>query len=131
VARGTLDAEVPGIWQVALAGGTPLGLRASVAGNLHAWAAARRPFGDASAELALVARPPRALGIGLFVRRHQGSDPLNIRFEERLDAWFVGLSLEPAPLGRADERAARRAGPAAREPIEPPGRPNRPYGGPR
>lgn len=134
VARGTLDAELPGIWQVAVAGGTPLGLRASVAGTLHAWATARRPFGDASAELALVARPPRALGVGLFVRRHQGSDPLNIRFEERLDAWFVGLSLEPAPLGRAEGRAASRTAPTAREPTEPtepPRRPGRPYGGPR
>jgi hypothetical protein len=98
LARGSLAAEARP-WNPTIAGRRlGLGLRATLAGSAHLAAAGRAPFGDASAELALVSRPRHGLATSLFVRRHQGRDPLNIRFEERLDAWILGVGLEPSPI---------------------------------
>jgi hypothetical protein len=54
-----------------------------------------REVGAGRARTILLSRAPRSLGIGLFVRLHQGRDDLNIRFEERLDAWIAGIVVEP------------------------------------
>ncbi|ACL63969.1 conserved hypothetical protein [Anaeromyxobacter dehalogenans 2CP-1] len=75
-------------------------LRATLSGNVHL-GAARGPFGDLSAEVAILPRNPKGMVMGLFVRRHVGYDYLNIRFEERLDAWLFGLVLDPTPLDGA------------------------------
>jgi len=73
--------------------------RVTLAGQLHADPAGG-PFGGGSAELALLPRGPRGYGLGLFVRRLFGRDPLNIRFEQQLDAWMVGLIFDPNPIER-------------------------------
>ncbi|HSM92374.1 MAG TPA: hypothetical protein VLT47_05750 [Anaeromyxobacteraceae bacterium] len=102
VLRGSLEAVLPSLARVTFArGAADLGLRAGIAGSVHLGVSAGSPFGDASAEVALVYRPRRGLATSVFVRRHEGRDPLNIRFEERLDAWIVGLGLEPDAVALA------------------------------
>jgi hypothetical protein len=84
-----------------LAGEVPLGatVRASAAGRLHL-GADRGPFGGGWAQIALLPRSARGYGLGLFARRLFGSDPLNIRFEQALDAWMIGVIFDPSPLER-------------------------------
>lgn len=72
------------------------GLRVTLQGGAHLFAARSRA--DLSAEVALVPRHPRSFPVGVFVRRHQGYDYLNIRFEQRLDAWLFGVIFDPSPL---------------------------------
>lgn len=101
VARGLVEAE----WLVGrgverrlpLAGAVRLdtGLRVSVSGTVHL-GAERGPFGGLVAELAAVPRDPRGYLVGVFVRRHAGYDYLNIRFEQRFDAWVFGILFDPA-----------------------------------
>lgn len=98
--RASLELELPALWHVARAlpivgAESDLGVRVALAGSRHLGTIGRPAFGDASAEVALVSHAPRSLGVGLFVRRHQGRDELNIRFEERLDAWIAGIVVEP------------------------------------
>ncbi|MGC3999057.1 MAG: hypothetical protein QM767_17090 [Anaeromyxobacter sp.] len=96
--RWSVEGELPALGRLPLPGvGVDLGLRAGVSGVMHAAAAEHEPFGEVSLEVAVAGRPRRSgLTTALFLRRHQGSDPLNIRFEERLDVWIVGFSFEPA-----------------------------------
>lgn len=71
-------------------------LRASVRGTVH-FPEETDPFGSVTFEAAFVPRHAGGIGWGPFVRLHRGRDPLNIRFEERLDVWSVGLLFDPAP----------------------------------
>lgn len=71
-------------------------LRVTARGSVH-FPSSRHAFGDGSLEVAFVPRYGTGLGIGPFVRIHRGSDPLNIRFEERLDAWSIGIVIDAAP----------------------------------
>ena len=48
-------------------------------------------------EVAIVGRRAGGMEAGVFVRRHVGADYLNIHFEERLEAWVVGIVLDPSP----------------------------------
>lgn len=41
-------------------------------------------------------RDGSGLGIGPFVSVHRGRDPLNIRFEETLDTFSVGIVVDAA-----------------------------------
>jgi hypothetical protein len=50
----------------------------------------------------------RAFGLGLFVRRHQGQNYLNIAFTRRLDAWQFGATIDLER--RAHFRRPARAG---------------------
>lgn len=80
-------------------------LRATLSGSGHLGLKDRDPYGDLVAEVAYTPRYARGFSVGPFVRYHRGSDPLNIRFEERLDAWTVGVVLDsspPARLGTAE-----------------------------
>lgn len=100
VGRLSVELELPAVWRVSrwvpfLGAESDLGLRMVLAGSRHLGTVGRPAFGDASAELAVLSRTPRGLGVGVFVRRHQGRDDLNIRFEERLDAWIAGIMLDP------------------------------------
>lgn len=73
-------------------------LRASLSGSTHlGLAGGREPFGDLTAQVAYLPRYGRGSSVGPFLRYHRGADPLNIRFEERLDAWTVGVVFDPAP----------------------------------
>lgn len=92
------EAELP--LPVAPAWTAPTGLRVRVGaeGSVHlATADGRRPWTEFAAEVAVLHQVPRGLDLGLFVRRHQGPDYLNIHFEERLDAWIIGLVVDPSP----------------------------------
>jgi hypothetical protein len=93
-------------------------LRVTLSGEVHLGAAGG-PFGGTDAEIALVPRDRRGWPLGLFVRRHVGRDPLNIRFEERLDAWLFGVTLDPGPL---EKLGGRGASPHAPPPPGPPPR---------
>lgn len=84
---------VPGLGPIAL----DARLRGSVRGSIHLGLADRHPFGDVTAEVAWLPRYARGFSVGPFVRYHLGGDYLNIRFEERLDVWTVGLLVDPAP----------------------------------
>ncbi|WP_242352225.1 MULTISPECIES: hypothetical protein [Anaeromyxobacter] len=100
VGRASAELELPALWHLTralplVAAHSELGLRLGLAGSRHLGTVARPAFGDLAAEVTLLARAPRSLGLGLFLRRQQGRDPLNIRFEERLDAWMVGFVAEP------------------------------------
>ncbi len=94
--------DVPGLGAVPLDGS----LRAAVAGRVHL-GAARSPFGDFSATVSFVPRPPSGNGVGLFAAVHLGRDDLNIRFEERFDALIFGAIIDPVPI----ERIGAAAGP--------------------
>jgi hypothetical protein len=97
--RGSVDAELPALVRVSVARArVDVGLRATLAGSVHLGAGDGSPCGDASAEVAVLFRPRGGLATSVFVRRHQGRDPLNIRFEERLDTWILGVGLEPDAL---------------------------------
>ncbi len=74
-------------------------LRVTARGSVH-FPSSRDAFGDGSLEVAFVPRYGTGLGIGPFVRVHRGSDPLNIRFEERLDTWSFGIVVDAAPPER-------------------------------
>jgi hypothetical protein len=78
-----------------------LRVRAGAEGSVHLGTSGRGPWSEVSAELALMRAARGGLDGGLYVRRHFGRDYLNIRFEERLDAWTIGLVLDPAPPGAA------------------------------
>lgn len=77
-------------------------LRVTARGDLHFPDASRAPFGSGSLEVAFVPRYGSGLGIGPFFRITRGRDPLNIRFEERLEVWSVGFVIDPAPPDRLD-----------------------------
>lgn len=85
-------------WRFPLVGPVPVDarLRATAMGRLHFSSASGR-FGDVTLETALVQRYPGGFGVGPFVRLHRGRDDLNIRFEERLDAWIFGIVVDPVP----------------------------------
>ncbi|WP_242342794.1 hypothetical protein [Anaeromyxobacter terrae] len=100
VGRVSAELELPALWRVSralplVAAHSELGLRLGLAGSRHLGTVARPAFGDFTAEVTLLSRAPRGLGLGVFLRRRQGRDPLNIRFEERLDAWMAGFVVEP------------------------------------
>lgn len=59
------------------------------------------PAANAAFEVALAARRAGRAEVGLFVRRHTGYDDLNIHFEQRRDAWIVGLAIDPSPASLA------------------------------
>jgi hypothetical protein len=90
-----------------LAGQVSLGptLRVSGEGRLHL-GAERGTFGGGSVELAILPRTASGYGLGVFARRYFGSDPLNIRFEEPLDAWMIGVVFDPSPLERLPAASA-------------------------
>ncbi len=71
-------------------------LRVTARASVH-FPSSRDAFGEGSLEAAFVPRWGSGLGIGPYVRIHRGRDPLNIRFEERLDVWSVGVVVDPAP----------------------------------
>lgn len=95
VVRG-MHRRVPGLGLV----GLDARLRGTVSGSVHLGVARGGLFGDVAAELAYVPRTARGLGVGPFVRYHRGHDYLNIRFEERLDTWLVGVVIDPSPPAR-------------------------------
>jgi hypothetical protein len=74
-------------------------LRITARGSVH-FPSATHPFGDGSLEVAFLPRYGTGLGIGPFVRVHRGRDPLNIRFEQPLDTWSIGVVIDPAPPER-------------------------------
>ncbi len=76
-------------------------LRITARGSVH-FPSSTRPFGDGSLEIAFLPRYGTGLGIGPFVGVHRGRDPLNIRFEQRLDTWSVGVVVDPAPPDRLE-----------------------------
>jgi hypothetical protein len=78
-----------------------LGVQGASAASFPLATSGRGPWSEVSAELALMRAARGGLDGGLYVRRHFGRDYLNIRFEERLDAWTIGLVLDPAPPGAA------------------------------
>ncbi len=96
-ATWSLEAELP----IAAARGwaAPRGvrLRAGTAGAVHLGTSGRRAWSDVAAEVAAIRTSRSGLDMGLFVRRHQGPDYLNIRFEESLDAWTFGIVVDPSP----------------------------------
>ena len=111
VLRASANVELPALVQLSIARlQADLGLRATIAGSAHLGVDESGPFGDASAEVALLFRPRRGLATSLFVRRREGRDPLNIRFEERFDAWILGVGLEPDALALARGRGDVRDG---------------------
>lgn len=75
-------------------------LRLSASGAVH-FPASRPAFGDATLEAAFLPRyGGSGLTVGPFFRVHRGRDPYNIRFEERLDVWSVGVVIDQAPPDR-------------------------------
>ncbi|BDG02019.1 hypothetical protein [Anaeromyxobacter oryzae] len=77
-------------------------VRAGAEGAVHLGTSGRGPWSDFSAEVAVMRATRGGLDMGLFLRRHQGPDYLNIHFEERLDAWTFGLVVDPAPPDALD-----------------------------
>jgi hypothetical protein len=77
-------------------------LRVTASGSVH-FPSSRAAFGDATLEAAFLPRHAGSgLTIGPFLRVHRGRDPLNIRFEERLDVWSVGVVIDQAPPDRLE-----------------------------
>ena len=107
VAKWIAEADVVVVrglqWRFPLIGTavTDARLRGTAQGSVH-FPSSRGPFGDVAVEAALVGRTGNALGVGPFVRYHRGRDDLNIRFEERLDAWTIGVVVDPAPSDRVE-----------------------------
>lgn len=96
-ATWALEGELPVAIAQAWTGPRPLRVRLGAEGSVHLGTTGRGPWADLSAEVAIVRAAAGGLDMGLFVRRHQGPDYLNIRFEEALDAWIVGIVVDPAP----------------------------------
>ena len=105
VARWIAEADLLVIraleWRLPLLGTavTDARLRGTAQGSVH-YPASGGPFGDVSLEAAIVGRTGNALGVGPFVRYRRGRDDLNIHFEERLDAWMIGVVIDPMPAER-------------------------------
>jgi hypothetical protein len=96
-ATWTAELEAPVAALLPLPGpGRALRLRVGAPGSVRMGGSAGHRW-EVSPEVAVVGRRAGGMEAGVFVRRHLGSDYLNIHFEERLDAWIVGIVLDPSP----------------------------------